>query len=70
MHFLEGGYHYTKITFCPQNEIYDIGPKFVCCNKLAVTRRIKHLNQKIRKNSKAQDLYYNLTFGPKIEKGT
>ena len=29
MHFVEGEYHYTKISFCSQNEIYDIGTKIL-----------------------------------------
>ena len=53
----------TYITYTySQNEIYytTLAPKFFCCNQLAITQRIKHLNQKIRNISKAQDLYYNV----------
>ena len=52
--------HIIHIKHIPKTKYATLGSKLFCCNKLAITRRIKHLNQIIRKNSKAQDLYYNV----------
>ena len=49
MHFLEGDYHYTKLFFVPKTKYTTLGPKSFCCNRLAITRRIKQKSAKTHK---------------------
>ena len=50
MRLLEGDYHYTTISWAFQRvtkTLYmTLGPKFFSCNKMAVTRRTKHLRKR------------------------
>ena len=51
--------HNTKM-LSAQTQYMTLGPKFFSCNKMTITRRIKHLRTFQELSRKALDVYYNL----------